>query len=121
MAARYMHAPEHPVHAQFQRKRNDYAQLLTDTKQKHWAEWLANISSSDMWTASRLVSGGMPEGGRTRVPTLVAKDPSTGQNRQVVNNEDKGRTFYKTFFPPKPAVSSVPANPQYPPPSMEVC
>jgi hypothetical protein len=51
-AAKYMHAPDHPAHAEFQKKRNAYAQLLTDTKQKHWKDWLTNISSTDVWTAS---------------------------------------------------------------------
>jgi hypothetical protein len=101
-AARYMHAPDHPSHREFQRKRNEYAQLLIDTKQKHWIEWLTNISSADMWTASRLVSGAIPEGGRTRVPTLVVKDPITGEQRSIADNAEKGKTFYETFFPPNP-------------------
>ena len=114
-----MHAPDHPAHTEFQRKRNEYAQLIIDTKQKHWMEWLADISSTDMWTASRLVSGAIPEGGRTRVPTLAVKDPATGEQRIIADNAEKGTTFYETFFPPKPVTSSVPPDPQYPPSAWE--
>ena len=40
IAAKYMHAPDHPSHMEFQKKRNEYVQLLIDTKQKHWMnEW----------------------------------------------------------------------------------
>ena len=81
--------------------------------------WLIDISSTDMWTASRMVSGAIPDGGRTRVPTLVVKDPATGAQRTIADNAEKGKTFYKTFFPPKPATSSVPPDPQYPPPAWE--
>ena len=118
-AARFMHAPDHPAHQDFQRKRNEYARLLIETKQKHWAEWLLNIGIGDMWTASRLVSGAIPQGGRTRVPMLKVKDPVTGETRQIADNAEKGKTFYNTFFPPKPATSSVPADPKYPPPAWE--
>jgi hypothetical protein len=113
--AKYMHAPEHPAHEEFRVKRNAYAKLLIETKQKHWANWLKNISAADMWTASQLVTGTIPQGGRTRVPTLVVKDPETSEEQQVTDNNKKSKAFYNVFFPPKPATSTVPANPQYPP------
>ena len=114
-AAKYMHAPDHPAHIEFQRKRNEYAHLIIDTKQEHWMNWLADIGSTDMWTVSRLVSGAIPEGGRTQVPTLAVKDPATGERKLIADNAEKGKTFYETFFPPKPITSLVPPDPQYPP------
>jgi hypothetical protein len=54
------------------------------------------------------------------VPTLRVKDPIAKQVvREAVDNESKGKLFFETFFPAQPAESSVPPNPEYPPPKWE--
>jgi hypothetical protein len=37
-----------------------------------------------------------------------------GTLKEVASNAEKAETFHRIFFPPRPAVSSVPANFQYP-------
>lgn len=117
---RYRPNMEHPIHKQYRRQHNDYSEMIRTAKIEHWAAWLEGLDESSIWTASRLVTGPDTDGGQTRVPTLQVKDPVTKQVvHEAADNESKGKLFFKTFFPTRPAVSSVPPNPKYPPPKWE--
>jgi hypothetical protein len=58
------------------------------------------------------------DAGKTRIPTLQVKNPATKQViREAVDNADKGRIFYETFFPPKnPVLTPPPSEYRYPTP-----
>jgi hypothetical protein len=87
-------------------------------KTEHWAVWLEGIDELSLWTASRLVTGPASDGGRSRVPMLQVKDPITKTVRQEeVNNKSKGHMFFDTFFPPRPVVSMVNPDFEYPAPA----
>jgi ribonuclease HI len=115
--ARLRHSEDHPDHELYRKARNSYANLLQETKTKHWADWLVSIDQQSVWTASRLVTGPASDGGRTRVPTLRARDVTTGEEKDIATNEEKGKVFYELFFPAKPMETTVPGNPTYPPPA----
>jgi len=58
----------------------------------------------------------MTDGGKTRVPTLKVKNPADDSTTYVDTNDKKAEAFAKSFFLPKPATSTVPANYDYPEP-----
>ena len=111
------HNRDHPIHEEFRQARNDYSELIRKTKVEHWIEWLEGLDETNVWDASRLATGPASDGGRTRIPTLQVVDPVTKRvTREATTNEEKGKLLFETFFPPKPAISSVPENAQYPRP-----
>ena len=62
---------------------------------------------------NKYISNPVGDGGRTRIPTLKVKDDE-GTTREVNTNEDNAKSLATTFFPPKPAISTVPQNYSYP-------
>jgi hypothetical protein len=54
---------DHPIHEEYQRAWNDYAEQIQRVKAAHWLKWLEEINQSDMWDASRLVTGPASDGG----------------------------------------------------------
>ena len=108
---------DHPIHDEFRMVRNAYLLQIRKAKAKHWAEWLEKLDGPSVWTASRLVMGPAMDGGRSRIPTVQMKHPMSRQViREATMNKEKGEWLFKEFFPPKPAVSTVDPNHEYPKP-----
>jgi len=106
-----------PIHEEYRRKRNDYAQAIKETKRDHWDEWLENLDDEEVWTAGRMMGGGGKDGGRMRIPDLEVKDEITKQVRQRAStNEQKSKLFFETFFPKRVAQPNPTAQTNYPPP-----
>ncbi|KAJ6570536.1 hypothetical protein DFH09DRAFT_1080093 [Mycena vulgaris] len=110
----------HPIHEEARVRRRIYAGAVDDAKTSHWVKWLESLDVKDVWAAGRLVSGPPSDGGRARVPTLRVVDPVTHIVTEATSNEAKSKLFYKEFFPAKMAISSVPPNPVYPAPALEM-
>ncbi|KAJ6452971.1 hypothetical protein C8R45DRAFT_757515, partial [Mycena sanguinolenta] len=66
-----------------------------------------------IWVVSHLASGPASDGGRARVPTLIA------DRKEAITNEQKSEALYKEFFPPKMLTSSVPQDTVYPEPAYQ--
>jgi hypothetical protein len=90
--------PEHPVHENYRRVRNDYAQKIKDTKQEHWVQWLEDATEQSIWQVHKLISNPSTDGGGTRIPNL--KDAN---GESVSGNERKSTILHRTFFSPPPA------------------
>jgi len=105
---------DHPIHEEYRRAWNDYAEQIQRVKAAHWLKWLEEINQSDMWDASRLVTGPASDRGRVQVPPLKVVDAENGHVGEITNNREKSRAFRNAFFPKKPEVSSVPIDPVYP-------
>ena len=108
---------DHPIHNEFYRVRNDYSLQIRKAKAKHWTEWLEGLCNQGVWTASRLVTGPAMDRGRSRIPTLQKKHPTTrAVIQEAAMNEEKSKWLFKEFFPPKPATSTVDPDSDYPEP-----
>ncbi|KAF9538302.1 hypothetical protein CPC08DRAFT_651493, partial [Agrocybe pediades] len=70
----------------------------------------------ELWVANKYIKEPANDGGKTRIPTLKETDQVTNTATLIDNNDDKARAFAKNFFPPKPDISTVPENYEYPPP-----
>jgi hypothetical protein len=116
-ARRVAGAEGHPNIAQYHKRRNEFSEAIRTAKNRHWVNWLENLSSYTIWDAHRLVKAAPSDGGAARVPMLRTRDPITREVvEEVTDNESKARTFYNLFFPGKPLVSAVPADHDYPDP-----
>ncbi|KAJ7034895.1 hypothetical protein C8F04DRAFT_877579, partial [Mycena alexandri] len=73
-----------------------------------------------VWTANRFVAAEASDGGVARIPTSEQRHPVTKKVVETAgSNEEKTRWFRKEFFPAKMAMSSVPDNPDCPPPAWQ--
>ena len=105
--------PEHAVHIQHKADKKRYANKLKYNKKQHWRDWLEKAEEPDIWTANRYVTAPDTDGGKARIPVL--KVTVDGEETTARTNSEKSAALAKGFFPPKPAVSLVHPNAEYPP------
>ena len=102
-------ADEDPIHEEFRKAQNEYSTAIWRTKEGHWTEWLETLDEEGIWTANKLVSGLATDGGRSRIPTLLVKDPVTKRTtKEAWTNTEKGWLLYQSFFPKRTAPLIVP-------------
>ena len=107
----------HPDLARHAEIRNRYAEAIRKAKDDHWAKWLAKLDTSTVWDANRLIRAEPSDGGGSCMPTLRSRNPTTRLAESTArSNEEKACTLHNSFFPPKPLVSSVPEEFEYPEP-----
>lgn len=106
---------EHPIHDMKKKAAKEYSEAIINAKKQHWTQFLENASDFDLWTTNRYLKNPLGDGGKPRTPTLKTKDEN-GTIKEISTNEDKAKAFNKVFFPPKPDISTVPEDFQYPPP-----
>jgi hypothetical protein len=105
---------EDPIHEEFRQAWNDYSKAIRDAKAEHWLEWLETLDEEGVWAANRMATGPASDSSRGKIPSLQVRDPITKQVIQVAcTNEEKGKLFYKQFFPKRTA-PPVPVQNPYP-------
>ena len=88
----------HPAHEEYRSFRNRYTEEIKNAKSTHWADWLTNMSDSDIWKASHLVTGPPSDVGRSWVPTLKAQLLGSETSHTIVeDNDSKGHLFSALF------------------------
>ncbi|KAG9221604.1 hypothetical protein CCMSSC00406_0006763 [Pleurotus cornucopiae] len=104
----------HGVHEAYRRARNKLADDIKIAKREHWRGFLEGVDNGTVFVAGRIVGGPGTDGGALRMPALRHK--VGGREARVTENAEKAKIFYKLFYPPPPAQSSVPKDPEYPEP-----
>ncbi len=112
---RFRALTNHPAHAELRTTRNKYGEEILRAKQQHWADFLEEATTNDIWTANRYIKEPVGDGGCPRIPTLKVKG-NAGTTQEINDNKDKARHFAETFFPPPPEHSSIPQGYDYPTP-----
>ena len=109
--------PDHPIHEEHHKIRNQYRNEIQAAKKAHWAEFLEHMTNRDIWTANQYISGDASDGGKTRIPTLTLSSPpgSGVPDEEAATNEDKSAMLAKLMFPAHPSVCLIPNNFPYPP------
>jgi Endonuclease-reverse transcriptase len=107
----------HPIHEEYRQQCNRYADMIRKTKAEHGVDWLEGLDESSIWQVSRIMTSPASDASKSRIPTLVAKDPITKRiTREAIDNESKGKWFHELFFPPTdPTTTPIPQNHRYPP------
>jgi len=107
---------EELAHKAYKAARNEYGTMITTAKKFHWEEFLQTVDDKSIWTAHRYALGDPTDGSKTRVPTLKLGRHEDGMTNEAVSNEDKDKTFAKTFFS-SPGVETLPSDDyEYPTP-----
>jgi Endonuclease-reverse transcriptase len=112
-ALRQRAIPNHSSHELRKMAAQEYGKAILKAKKQHWVDFLEEASDRDLWTSNRYLKDPISDGGKARIPTLKVQN-GDGTLKEVASNAEKAETFHRIFFPPKPAVSLVPANFQYP-------
>ena len=107
--------PDHPIHRELSEREERFTEAVREAKSNHWWEFLENAMDKDVWSANKYVSKPVSDGGRPRIPALKVKLPN-GSQSEVNTNEEKARALAGSFFPKRPALSTVLPNFHYPQP-----
>jgi endonuclease/exonuclease/phosphatase family metal-dependent hydrolase len=105
----------HPSHRELKKKSNKYGEAIIQAKRGHWANYLEEMTASEMWTANKYIREPVGDGGNPRIPTLKTKN-AAGREVPVNSNEEKADLLAKTFFPPPPRIVNDFADYVYPEP-----
>lgn len=116
---KWWNAPFHPAHEEARVARNYYTNLLKQTRKAHWEDWIASISTTNLWDANKYIGRTPTDTGKTRIPTLKTVD-ANGGTWEHVTNEEKSRTLHKTFFYEPPTPKNLSADTIYPGPKFKM-
>ena len=92
---------DHPSHSDLKVKSNAYGEAIIQAKRSHWANYLEEMTASEIWTANKYIKELVGDGGSPRIPTLKFKN-AAGREVSINNNKEKAETFTAIFFPPPP-------------------
>ena len=96
---------DHPSHSELKTKCTQYGEAIIQAKRQHWTNYLEEMSAADIWTANKFIKEPAGDGGCPRIPTLKTRD-AAGAEQTINTNDDKAKTFAKTFFPPSPPLEN---------------
>ena len=92
---------DHPSHAEFRTKSTQYRDAIVQAKRQHWADYLEDMTASDIWMANRFIREPVGDDGCPRISALRTIDDE-GAERLIKDNDEKANVLAKTFFPPPP-------------------
>lgn len=109
----------HAVHEEHRKAHNLYLQMIKTTKKDHLLGWLEQVDASSIWDIHKFLAAPASDGGKARVPTLR----TLGEDDEWIeidSDEEKAKLMHTTFFPPPPANTQIPENPEYLEPCVEL-
>jgi ribonuclease HI len=106
---------DHPSHSELKTKSSLYGETIIHAKRSHWANYLEEMTASEIWTANKYIKEPVGDGGNPRIPTLKSKN-AAGVESSISSNEGKAKVLAATFFPPPPALEQDYSNEEYPDP-----
>lgn len=87
----------HSAHKELKQYRRQYAQLIEETKNKHWIKFITNTTDTSIWTIYRYISNQATDGGRSQIPTLYSGDMDE-QIEAHETNESKSKVLHQTII-----------------------
>jgi hypothetical protein len=111
--------PEHPVHAEYRRARNVYAQEIKDAKKAHWEGFLEDLDDDTIWVAGRFVGSEPQDGGAARIPNLKYTDDA-GELISARDNTAKCKVLLDAFFLAPPDAEPLVELEEYPEPVQDL-
>lgn len=86
--------PDHPIHEEHRRARNDLPEMQKKTKEEHWKEYLESVDEGNIWDVHDFLTNSPTDRMRSRIPTLQERPNA----RPAEDNAEKSELLYKTFF-----------------------
>ena len=85
---------------------------MNNTADKHWTDWLEDISPQQIYLAEKYVARDPSDFSCARIPDL--KTTINNLPALITANIDKADLLAKSFFPLPPAIPHVPPDHDYP-------
>jgi ribonuclease HI len=111
---KFRHLREHPIHAEYRTAANKFKEVMRETREQDWKDWLETITQQDLYIANKYITSEPSDYSCARIPTL--NTTSNGLPILAEANAEKVAALTESFFPPPPASSHVPLNHTYPSP-----
>jgi hypothetical protein len=105
-AFQFRHLRDHPSHVEYKAAANRFKEVMYETRDQDWKDWLEAISQQDLYIANKYITSKPTNFSNTHIPTL-----HTMANRLVglaESNTAKAEALMQSFFPPPPDASSIP-------------
>jgi hypothetical protein len=111
---KFRHLQDHPAHAEYKASTNKFREVMCETRDQDWKDWLESISQQDLYIANKYITSEPTDYSSAWIPTLCTT--SNGLPDLAEDNLAKVAALAESFFPPPPTVSHVPPNQIYPSP-----
>jgi hypothetical protein len=111
---KFRHLHDHPSHAEYKTAANKFKEVMSETRDQDWKDWLESISQQDLYIANKYITSEPSDYSSARIPTL--RTTLNGLPDLAEDNLAKVAALTESFFPPPPTVSHVPPNQIYPTP-----
>jgi hypothetical protein len=111
-AFKFRHLQDHPSHVEYKAAANRFKEVMYETRDQDWKDWLEAISQQDLYIANKYITSKPTNFSNTCIPTL-----HTTTNRLAglaESNAVKAEALVQSFFPPPPDASSIPPGQIYP-------
>ena len=108
---KFRHVREHPSHTEYKAAANKFKEVMTETRNQDWTDWLEGASQQDLYLANKYISNEPSDYSNARIPPL--RTQTNGLPDVTENNDQKVKALAESFFPPPPATSHVPPHQVY--------
>jgi hypothetical protein len=113
------HLHEHPIHVEHWTSANKFKEVMCETWEQDWKDWLESISQQDLYITNKYITSKPTNYSCVCIPSLNTTFNSLPFLTE--ENTDKVTALAESFFPPPPATSHVPPNQVYPTPLNGLC
>ena len=111
---KFRHVRDHPAHAEYKAAANKFKEVMTETCNQDWIDWLEGASQQDLYLANKYISNEPSDYSDVHIPALHII--SNGMPDLADSNEQKVKALANSFFSPPPNTSYVPPHQEYPTP-----
>ena len=108
---RFRHVRDHPAHTEYKVAANKFKEVMLETRNQDWVDWLEGASQQDLYLANKYISSKPSDYSNAHIPALHIH--TNGLPDLAEDNEQKVKALASSFFPPPPITSSVPPHQEY--------
>ena len=106
------HVRDHPVHAEYKSAANKFKEVMHETRDQDWKDWLESVSQQDLYIANKYISNKPSDYSNVCIPPLRTTINRLQDTAEL--NEDKVKALAESFFPPLLLISHMPPDQNYP-------
>ena len=100
---KFRHVRDHPAHAEYKAAANKFKEVMTETCNQDWIDWLEGASQQELYLANKYISNEPSDYSNERIPAV--RIVSNGMPDLADSNEQKVKALANSFFPPPPNTS----------------
>ena len=94
---KFCHVRDHPAHAEYKVAANKFKEVMTETCNQDWIDWLEGASQQDLYLANKYISNKPSDYSNACI--LALRIVSNGMPDLAEDNEQKVKALASSFFP----------------------